>query len=347
MAEKKHIILVVGMHRSGTSAITRGLEVLGVSLGDTLMPAADENAKGFWEDMDVVRINEALLERLGSSWHSVIPINEEMLLADEVKDLKMEAVALIKQRLSTFSVYGFKDPRTTILLPFWQKVFSELGVKHSYVIALRNPYNIVRSLEVRNQFSHSFSYMLWLKYQHAALRYTQDFPHVMVPFEHVMQEPEVALQHVAMQLDTPKQVKNNPAMAEYMHHFLEKGLEHHTNTVNRLESDPDVLPLVKASYVYQANMAVQKSSNKAEWKQLDKEWAAIQPLLPYYDEIQRTICEKYTSIQEEKAQMQKACEEKDKAIEALCNTVQAMEHSTSWRITAPLRVISRHFKRNT
>jgi hypothetical protein len=53
----KKIIVVLGMHRSGTSALTRGLSTLGVGLGDTLHPAGSDNPTGFWEDRDIIAFN--------------------------------------------------------------------------------------------------------------------------------------------------------------------------------------------------------------------------------------------------------------------------------------------------
>lgn len=71
--EGKSIVVVLGMHRSGTSAITRGLMVLGVELGDNLMPPAADNNKGFFEDVDVNAINVELYRSLGhgQDWHTL------------------------------------------------------------------------------------------------------------------------------------------------------------------------------------------------------------------------------------------------------------------------------------
>ena len=74
----KKILIVLGMHRSGTSALTRGLQVLGVSLGDNLMPAFEgNNNKGFWEDLEIVSLNDALLAELGMSWHSLGALQQQ------------------------------------------------------------------------------------------------------------------------------------------------------------------------------------------------------------------------------------------------------------------------------
>ncbi|MHB0874384.1 MAG: hypothetical protein ACYC1J_13295, partial [Acidithiobacillus ferrooxidans] len=68
---QKQLLVVLGMHRSGTSAIARGLQALGASLGDALLPAGFDNPKGFWEDRDMLRINEALLAELQSAYDRV------------------------------------------------------------------------------------------------------------------------------------------------------------------------------------------------------------------------------------------------------------------------------------
>src|SRR5688572_29093711 len=71
----KRLIITLGMHRSGTSVVTRGLQVLGVSLGDNLMaPFEGNNDKGFWEDNDINKLNIEMLNTLGSDWHFLTPL---------------------------------------------------------------------------------------------------------------------------------------------------------------------------------------------------------------------------------------------------------------------------------
>ena len=69
---QQRVIVVLGMHRSGTSAIARGLKALGVELGNNLMPpVANNNEKGFWEDVEIHALNQAVLATLGCDWHSL------------------------------------------------------------------------------------------------------------------------------------------------------------------------------------------------------------------------------------------------------------------------------------
>ena len=76
---QKTIIVVLGMHRSGTSLITRSLQVLGVDLGEHLIPAiSGDNDKGFWEDVDINDFDNALLTKIGSAWDRLTLLNSKM-----------------------------------------------------------------------------------------------------------------------------------------------------------------------------------------------------------------------------------------------------------------------------
>ena len=127
--KNKSVVVVLGMHRSGTSALTKALEVMGVSLSENLMPEGEFNPKGHWEDLDVVSINDRLLAETDSIWSSptLTEINFESQLVSLLLD---EAVSLVSNRVDEHAVWGFKDPRTSRLLPFWQAVFSRLSLIH-------------------------------------------------------------------------------------------------------------------------------------------------------------------------------------------------------------------------
>ena len=131
------------MHRSGTSAITRGLKALGVELGENLMPAAAGiKEKGFWEDLDVYRFNNELLHYLGYEWHTLEPIQRSEYERDDVVPFKLRAVELLHEKLKNTSIFGLKDPRIARLLPFWKIVFADLGVDVGYIIAIRHPLSV-------------------------------------------------------------------------------------------------------------------------------------------------------------------------------------------------------------
>jgi len=122
----KRLIIVLGMHRSGTSAITRGISTLGVELGTHLNPPQEGvNPKGFFEDLDILELNDSILQTLQYTWHSLSTISQSDV--DEViaKGFLNRACDLLASKMNQFPVYGFKDPRTSKLLPFWKRVFDK------------------------------------------------------------------------------------------------------------------------------------------------------------------------------------------------------------------------------
>src|SRR5688572_18435039 len=100
------------MHRSGTSAITHGLEVMGVELGSNLMPPAEgNNEKGFFEDVEVNRLNIDLLAEFGQDWKTLAPVAGEELTSARTAPLRLRAIELLRSRFERTQVFGLKDPR--------------------------------------------------------------------------------------------------------------------------------------------------------------------------------------------------------------------------------------------
>src|SRR6267154_212556 len=131
----KRLIIVLGMHRSGTSAVTRALRIMGVNLGERLMPGlATTNDKGFFEDIDLNNLNERMLRAVGSEWHFAAPLTFNEIEQLQDSDFCIEAIDLLKDKSANTSIFGFKDPRIAKLLPFWQHVFSHCRFRVSYLL---------------------------------------------------------------------------------------------------------------------------------------------------------------------------------------------------------------------
>ncbi len=154
MSKEKKLIVVLGMHRSGTSAITRGLQVLGASLGERLMPAIEGiNDKGFFEDIEINAFNIELLSVIKSDWFYLSPVKEFQLEKLRREGYFLRAVALIQEKIKSEDIFAFKDPRVAKLLPFWKEVFSHCQINVNYVLALRHPLSVVNSLAKRDGFA--------------------------------------------------------------------------------------------------------------------------------------------------------------------------------------------------
>jgi hypothetical protein len=225
-ATRSRLIVVLGMHRSGTSAITRGLQTLGVELGERLMPAVDgNNAKGFWEDLDFNALNIELMRALGGEWDTLSPLDITRLPEDQLTAFRLRAAALLRERMADGVVYGIKDPRMARLLGFWKPVFAHLDIDTAYLIALRHPLSIASSLAKRDGFSLAKSSYLWLLHVVPAIEQTHGARRVVVDFDRLMDQPRTELERIAKALDLPADLSPQ-AYREYVRDFLEESLRH-------------------------------------------------------------------------------------------------------------------------
>jgi len=235
----KTAICVIGMHRSGTSAITKTISCLGVDLGNegSLMEGAEDNPRGFWENRKIQSINDQILNAMDREWCSVLPANGEWWERQEIQPLKEELKQLILSEYPDQKLWIWKDPRTTILLPLWQDIMSELNVKLKYVICLRNPVDVYQSLHKRNGFTKKRSFDLWSLYTVNALYWTSEAQRVVVRYEDLLDDWESVLRTVShnLEIDWPQ---NTDRLKREVEAFLTPELRHHiSGTGELLESD--------------------------------------------------------------------------------------------------------------
>ncbi len=233
------------MHRSGTSVATRALETLGASFGANLMPpAAGNNPKGFFEDMDVASLDIELMKAAGVDWFTLPAADFGRLEAARLDEFKSRALALLRAKCST-GIFALKDPRICRLLPFWQPVFDQLDARVLYVVAFRHPISVARSLAARDSLPAEQSYLLWLAHVVAALRYTSGRPRVLVNYDTMMETPRGALKRLSVELGLPL----DPAKGEtFERDFLEDGLRHTRFNAADLEHIANVPKVLKSLF---------------------------------------------------------------------------------------------------
>lgn len=178
--------LVLGMHRSGTSALTRVLQLMGCHLGgdEELTPGDASNPKGYFERRDAWALDEWLLERLGGSWHDLTRLDGEAVPAE----LQAEFAARLRpilERLEPHRPWALKDPRMCVLLPSWRACLSAaVGV-----LLHRDPLEVARSLRTRDAFPLAAGLGLWERHTRDALRFTAGLPRVLVSYAELLADP--------------------------------------------------------------------------------------------------------------------------------------------------------------
>lgn len=143
------LVLVLGMHRSGTSTLTGVLYRMGLSIGDNLMKPSTHNPKGYYENMDFYGVNEKILKNCKSTWHNVDNVfNDEVLLAEDNRRILRDV--LIKYE--GYDIFGLKDPRVCVLLPLYEEVCNELNIEIIYIYNRREDSCIIKSIMRRDGF---------------------------------------------------------------------------------------------------------------------------------------------------------------------------------------------------
>ncbi|TAL91769.1 MAG: hypothetical protein EPN71_11900 [Rhodanobacter sp.] len=158
-------ILLLGMHRSGTSATMRVINLLGADLGHDLMPAAEgNNPLGFWEHNGVVAIHEELLGALDRSWQDVRAMPDDWLSSESAAIARKKLYDLLSQEFSSSPLWAVKDPRISRLLPLWLQVLGDMNVEACAVFVVRNPAEVAQSLADRDGLSSELTHLSWLQY---------------------------------------------------------------------------------------------------------------------------------------------------------------------------------------
>lgn len=245
MGTMKKLIVVLGMHRSGTSAVIKALSCMGVNLGDNFMPAGIDNPKGFFEDRSINQLNIEMLEAIGQHWFSLSLVTD----ADVTRLVNLgyveKAVALLHQQIATIDVFGFKDPRVSKLIKFWKLVFARMNCDVRYVFCLRHPLSVVNSLRQRNRTPIHKGYLLWLSYNLAIINEAQNLTLVGQDYDHLMEQPLAAVQSLAERLQL---TLDTQASQQFATDFLDKNLRHTAFDETALENDLQCPPLVVQVY---------------------------------------------------------------------------------------------------
>jgi hypothetical protein len=203
------IIWVLGMHRSGTSLVAQLMHALGLDMGpeDHLMGPSPANPTGHWENEPISEINDELLARLRGSWLDppIFPAGWERW--PELDDIRRRARDVINQEFGGSKAWGFKDPRTCLTLPFWQRLLPPMR----YVVCLRNPLDVAFSLEARESEPVTFDQGadLWLTYVRASLAASAGHPQQILFYEDLMSEPEPVVRKLARFISGGKPSKSD------------------------------------------------------------------------------------------------------------------------------------------
>jgi glycosyltransferase involved in cell wall biosynthesis len=203
MESKRKAVIVLGMHRSGTSALTRVLSLAGLALPQHLLQPNVDNEKGFWESDVICNCQDEFLEKIGSSWDDPRPIGAHIYESSIAKNFEKDLERVILEEFDQSPLFVIKDPRICRLLPLWIRVFKTMDIDPYFVLTIRHPDEVAASLFKRNQFSHEKSLALWCTHTLEAERETRGYPRIFTRYDTLLQDWKSVLLDAQTTLNLP------------------------------------------------------------------------------------------------------------------------------------------------
>ena len=230
-------ILVLGMHRSGTSALTRTLALLGLDMPKTLVGGDKWNEGGYWEPAALVILNDRILQAMGSTWHDWRPIDANWYRSPAAAEFRKEAVALLQSEYDGTLPFALKDPRICRLASFWTEALVEAGASPSAVLPVRNPLEVAASLQRRNGIQPRISYLLWLRHVLDAEAATRGLRRVVTTYDQLIADWRPIATRIEANLGLTF-ARGIEEAAGDIDAYLSEEYRHHHSSTQTLDTDP-------------------------------------------------------------------------------------------------------------
>lgn len=187
MSDSEDYLLIVGMHRSGTSMLAHLMVKLGCHIGKTVMKPSSDNPEGYFENKAIQRFHDKLLKSMGSSWDDTRNIEPALLEAAMAEGSFSEFASTLQNEFQRRGKRLVKDPRMCRLMPFWTAALGRRGAKSvRCLLPIRHPMNVARSLRTRNGFPISRGLLLWIQNVLTAERDTRGFDRLLIVYDDVL-----------------------------------------------------------------------------------------------------------------------------------------------------------------
>ena len=264
----RRCILILGMHRSGTSAFTRMINLLGADLAPDLMPTRAENPRGYWESRELMGIHDDLLACGSSRWDDWRPFT----VSPQSRECEQRVLARLSDWLdrefAASRLFAVKDPRICRFVPLWLDALQSFACQPCVVLPVRHPFEVAASLFARDGIPFTKGCLLWLRHLVDAERTTRHVPRAWVHYEGLLNDWTGVATHLARQLGCswPRPMAETAAEISA---FLSAELRHHVASPQELTLRSDVVGWIRRAYMAASSLTAAGDA-EASWRELDQ-----------------------------------------------------------------------------
>ncbi|AGW15250.1 hypothetical protein [Megalodesulfovibrio gigas] len=227
-----NIVIILGMHRSGTSTLAGCLHLLGMDLGDMIMQATPDNATGYFENIDIYAVHERLFAELGHSWDVVGELPRNWMTAEATKQAAAELEHILETQFIGKPSWAIKDPRICRLMPLWNSVLSKLQLNPNYILVIRDPIEVARSLQKRDGMNIGRACLLWAMHNIESIQGMAGHPNAITSYDQLLYDPIAVLKNFATHFNMD--FFKNPSAISKILQFVQPSLKH-----NRVAKRPE------------------------------------------------------------------------------------------------------------
>ena len=350
--KNKTLLVILGMHRSGTSLLTSLTDHLGFESGNNLLGPGIDNPKGYWEDRDILEFNDRCLQNISTDWDDPSTLTPKELNKIK-KNLMQIGVNLLNEKLKKYPKYVFKNPRTLKLLPFWIDIINKTNVKVKFILIIRNPLSVAESLHKRNNISFQQGFYLWLEYLINFCKSTKKNDETLiVNYDYLLNNPEHELKKISQFVNASI---NNENFNLIKSKILDYDLRHSQFDFDDLIDFKECPDLIKDIYTVLLRLCEENkkiystiSKHKSKWL---ANYSSMQPGFVLASELitEKKILNKNLEqikgeselIKRESELIKRESELIKRESEQIKHELGAILYSKSWRITKPLRYIGK------
>jgi len=228
----KTACFILGMHRSGTSALGGVLNILGMEFGTDLMSANEGNPKGYFENNFIYKLNEKILLECNFSWDDIY-FDIDSIKRNDFEMYVTKAEEILINEFRYVEKFVIKDPRISLLFPIWERACKNLGYDIKIVLPYRNPLEVAKSLQKRNDFSIEKGLLLWSKHVLEAEKFSRDYKHISTTFSELIDEPIKTIKVLADFLD----ININKNTKKDVISFLDKKIKHNNISIQNVSKE--------------------------------------------------------------------------------------------------------------
>lgn len=250
----RRALLVLGMHRSGTSALAGVSCALGVSPPKNLMLPNDDNPRGYWESLPLVRAHDEFLASVGSSWDDWKRLDSNWFGSQDAIFFKDRIRTILESEFDDSALFVVKDPRICRFLPLFIAVLVDMAISPVAIFALRNPLEVAFSLRRRNGFPIAKSIAIWLRHVLEAEQHSRAMPRHFVKYERLLKDWRVEM-HLAGDSIGVIWPADTEISAKTIEEFLSVDLYHQKSGLEQTEEYREVAFLASEVYCLLCAMA--------------------------------------------------------------------------------------------